>query len=167
MKKLGRILVLIFLCGMLVLLGGFLALGMYYRNNFPVNTWINGVYCTGKTIEQVNRELTAQAEVPDVVILDGAGREWLIPSAELGLYPDYTSVLKEYMRKNATVLWMNNMKEPAVTELAPAQYRWDDGKLEEQIMALEFIRRACGRKDVPYARIRRAATICMTATVNG
>lgn len=140
MKKLGRILVLIFLCGMLVLLGGFLALGMYYRNNFPVNTWINGVYCTGKTIEQVNRELAAQAEVPDVVILDGAGREWLIPSAELGLYPDYTSVLKEYMRKNATVLWMNNMKEPAVTELAPAQYRWDDGKLVEQIMALEFIR---------------------------
>ena len=92
MKKLGRFLVLVFLCGMLVLLGGFLALGMYYRNNFPVNTWINGVYCTGKTIEQVNRELAAQAEVPDVVILDGAGGEWLIPPEELGLFPDYTSV---------------------------------------------------------------------------
>ncbi len=147
MKKLGRFLVLVFLCGMLVLLGGFLALGMYYRNNFPVNTWINGVYCTGKTIEQVNRELAAQAEVPDVVILDGAGGEWLIPPEELGLFPDYTSVLKEYMRENATVLWMNNMKEPAVTELEPAQYRWDDGKLEEQLMTLGFIREESLRED--------------------
>lgn len=155
MKKLSRFLVLIFLCGMLVLLGGFLALGMYYRNNFPVNTWINGVYCTGKTIEQVNGELAAQTEVPDVVIADGAGREWLLPSGELGLYPDYTSVLKEYMRKNATALWMNNMKEPAVAELEPAQYGWDEGKLEEQLTALAFVREESLREEGCSIRLDR------------
>lgn len=155
MKKLGRFLVLVFLCGMLVLLGGFLALGIYYRNNFPVNTWINGVYCTGKTIEQVNGELAAQAEVPDVVILDGAGREWLISSEELGLYPDFTSVLKEYMRKNASVLWMNNMREPVIVELEPAQYRWDAGKLEEQFTALEFVREESFRDEGCSIRLDR------------
>ncbi|MCM1056485.1 MAG: L,D-transpeptidase/peptidoglycan binding protein [Firmicutes bacterium] len=140
MKKLSRFLVLVFLCGMLVLLGGFLVLGMYYRNNFPVNTWINGVYCTGKTIEQVNRELAAQTKVPDVVITDADGREWRIASDTLELYPDYTGALKAYMKKNATVLWMQNMQEPARVSLTPTQYKWNAEKLEEAFKEFGFVK---------------------------
>lgn len=139
MKKISRFLVLVFLCGMLVLLSGFLVLGMYYRNNFPVNTWINGVYCTGKTIEQVNRELVSQTKVSDVVIIDAAGREWSIASDTLELYPDYTAALKAYMKKNATVLWTQNMQEPAIVSLEPTQYKWNEEKLEEAFKAFEFI----------------------------
>ncbi len=146
MKKLSRFLVLVLLCGLLVLLGGFLALGMYYRNNFPVNTWINGVYCTGKTIEQVNGELAARTEVPDVVILDGTGTEWRIAAADLELRPDYTSALKSYMRENSTILWMNHMREPARASLEPSQYRWSAEKLEEQFRALGFVQEADSRK---------------------
>ena len=54
MKKWVRVLMLILLCGFAVILSGGLALGMYYQSNFPVNTWINGIYCTGKSIEEVN-----------------------------------------------------------------------------------------------------------------
>lgn len=139
MKKLGRFLVLVFLCGMLVLLGGFLALGMYYRNNFPVNTWINGVYCTGKTIEQVNSELLAQTELPDIVIADADGQEWHISADDLGLRADYTAALRSYMRKNATAMWMQNMKTPVTVDLAPSQYSWDEGKLEAWYQALGFV----------------------------
>lgn len=139
MKKLSRFLVLVFLCGMLVLLGGFLVLGMYYRNNFPVNTWINGVYCTGKTIEQVNRELVSQTGVSDVVLTDASGREWIISSETLGLCPDYTAALKEYMRKNATILWTQNMQEPDIVSLEPTQYRWNEEKLAEAFWAFEFV----------------------------
>ena len=146
MKKLSRFLVLVLLCGLLVLLGGFLALGMYYRNNFPVNTWINGVYCTGKTIEQVNRELVARAVVPDVVILDGAGTEWRIAAEDLELRPDYMSALKSYMRENSTIMWINNMREPARASLEPSQYKWSAEKLEEQFRSLGFVQEADRRK---------------------
>lgn len=139
MKKLSRFLMLVFLCGMLVLLSGFLVLGIYYRNNFPVNTWINGVYCTGKTIEQVNRELIMQTKVSDVVIIDAAGREWRIASDILGLHPDYTAALKSYMNKNATVLWTQNMQEPAVVSLEPTRYSWNEEKLEEEFQAFAFV----------------------------
>lgn len=139
MKKLGRFLALVLLCGMLVLLSGFLVLGMYYRNNFPVNTWINGVYCTGKTIEQVNGELVAQTEVSDVVITDAAGKEWRIASDDLELCPDYRLALKAYMRKNATVFWMYNMQEPAIVSLEPTQYSWNAEKLEEQFRTFGFV----------------------------
>lgn len=140
MKKLSRFLVLVFLCGLLVLLGGFLVLAVYYRNNFPVNTWINGVYCTGKTIEQVNRELAAQTRVSEVVITDGAGREWRAAPDELELRPDYTAALKAYMKKNATVLWMQNMHDPVSITLEPAQYRWSGDKLEEVFREFGFVR---------------------------
>lgn len=139
MKKLSRFLVLVFLCGMLVLLSGFLVLGIYYRNNFPVNTWINGVYCTGKTIEQVNMELVLQTKVSDVVIIDAVGREWSIASENLELHPDYTAALKAYMKKNATVLWTQNMQEPAVVNLEPTQYKWNEEKLEEAFKSFEFV----------------------------
>ena len=58
-RKLFRFLLMFLLGGMLLGLGGLLGLTLYYRSNFPVNTWINGVYCTGKSIEQVNEELVS------------------------------------------------------------------------------------------------------------
>ena len=64
MKRVIRVFVLFLLIGMFVVLAGFLALAAYYRSHFPVNTWINGVYCTGKTVEQVNQELVGQASAP-------------------------------------------------------------------------------------------------------
>lgn len=147
MKKISRFLVLVFLCGMLVLLSGFLVLGMYYRNNFPVNTWINGVYCTGKTIEQVNEELAAQTQVQDVVITDAEGREWHLAADVLELCPDYTAALRTFMRQNATVLWMHNMQEPVVVSIEPTKYKWNAEKLEKQFWAFSFVLEAGVREE--------------------
>ncbi len=161
MKKFGRFLVLIFLCGLLVALCGFLALCMYYRNNFPVNTWINGVYCTGKTIEQVNAELSAQDRARDVVIIDAEGREWNLAADELELRPDYTAALKAYMRKNATALWMLNMQEPVRVELDPTQYRWNEEKLENCFKALAFVQEEDNRQKGCYVRFDEAEGYCL------
>ena len=142
MKKLIRILILIPLCGLLVLLGGFLALGLYYRNNFPVNTWINGVYCTGKTIEQVNEELAAGTELPEIILLDKQGQEWRLRAEDIGLLPDYTSALKTYLRAHSSVLWMNNMQEPVRETIADAELRWSDNLLREALDATELAKQA-------------------------
>lgn len=134
-----RFFLLVLLCGLLVALCGFLALGIYYQNNFPVNTWINGVYCTGKTIEQVNGELAAQADISEVTIVDAEGREWYLSADDLELCPDYTSALKAYMRQNATALWVYNMQTPVRVNLEPTQYRWNEGKLETCMRELGFV----------------------------
>ncbi|MFQ9479803.1 hypothetical protein [Waltera sp.] len=57
MKKTTKRLVLAVLLFLLLLLTGYFILAFYYREGFSVNTWINGVYCTGKTVEEVNSEL--------------------------------------------------------------------------------------------------------------
>lgn len=147
MKKFSRVLVLFLLCGLLVALCGGLALGMYYRNNFPVNTWINGVYCTGKTVEQVNTELTARAEDADIVILDAEGEEWTLGGEAVQLEPDYTAALKSYLRQNSTALWMENLHEPVQAELTDIRYSWDGERLEEEFGQLGFVAEEAGRND--------------------
>lgn len=147
MKKLVRVLVLILLCGLFVILCGGLALGMYYRNNFPVNTWINGVYCTGKTIEQVNGELIAQTEISDITVLDADGAEWLLNAEAVELRPDYTAALKAYLRRNSTAMWMENLHKSVDAELEGIQYSWNDEMLREGFEQLGFVREESGRTD--------------------
>ena len=43
-------------------------LAYYYKDGFCLNTWINGVYCTGKTVEEINAELLSETEAPIIVI---------------------------------------------------------------------------------------------------
>ena len=35
----------------------YLGLSRYYSSGFSYGTWINGVYCTGKSINEINDEL--------------------------------------------------------------------------------------------------------------
>ena len=76
MKKTLRICLLTLLGLVFLTLGAFLALTWYYSKTFVVNTWINGVYCTGMTVEEVNSELVRTAQTPELVIIDAQGQRW-------------------------------------------------------------------------------------------
>ena len=41
----------------LVCLFIYFAVAKYYEDKYIINTWFNGVYCTGKTVEEVNKLL--------------------------------------------------------------------------------------------------------------
>ncbi|MGN0168849.1 MAG: L,D-transpeptidase [Acetatifactor sp.] len=142
MKKWLRIPVLILLCGLFVILGCALALALYYRNNFPVNTWINGVYCTGKTIEEVNEELISQTELPLLVIEEADGDRWEISLQAADAKADYKSALKSYLYQNATYQWMNHLNEPVLATLDEVQYDWDREKLRLLFDNLSFVQEA-------------------------
>lgn len=146
MKSLIRFLV-IFVSGGLIL-GGilFFALAMYYRNNFPVNTWINGVYCTGKTVEQVNEELVSAQEVSAVYVVDGQGTSWEIDMDMAGIRPDFTADLKTYLKKNASFYWLKNLNQPVNSELAGIHYAVDEEKLRKCFEALPFVAEELERK---------------------
>ena len=125
MKRILRFLTIFLLSGILLGLGGLLALTLYYRNNFPVNTWINGVYCTGKSIEQVNEELVGaqeESEVSLITIVDADGAGWEIDMRDADIRPDYRDALRAYLKQNASVYWMDNLQKPVSSELAAGKY---------------------------------------------
>ena len=94
MKKTTKRLVLAVLLFLLLLLTGYFILAFYYREGFSVNTWINGVYCTGKTVEEVNSELLLRTEAPNIVIVDREGTE-------------YQSLLRKQIIRQITVTYWN------------------------------------------------------------
>jgi len=86
--------VLILISGMILLAAGiYLGLAFYFKRVFPMNTWINGIYCTGKTVEEVNKELLQYAEAPFLTIRTNKEESYTIDAEKLGLKLDYTEGL--------------------------------------------------------------------------
>ncbi len=140
MKKLRRFIFRFLLLGMFLMAAVFLLLSLYYYDNFPVNTWINGVYCTGKSVEEVNRELTALAETPVVRIWDDSGNVWLIDTAETGYRADYTEPLERFIHSQGPLAWVENVMFHKSYELMPA-FSLEEEKLRELLDDLEPVQR--------------------------
>lgn len=139
MKKIFRFFVIFMLMGILLALAGFLALALYYRDNFPVNTWINGVYCTGKSVRQVNEELVNAQEASMITIVDADGIYWELDMQEAGIMPDYTAQLNSYLRQYATFIWIENLGNTVSKEMAPEYYVAEEEKLRAAYEQLPFV----------------------------
>lgn len=67
----------IIIAGILFLLAvSYIGLAEYYKNGFSYGTWINGVYCTGKTVEEVNEELLKSCAYEGLTIYDAKGESF-------------------------------------------------------------------------------------------
>ena len=138
MKKTTKRLVLAVLLFLLLLLTGYFILAFYYREGFSVNTWINGVYCTGKTVEEVNSELLLRTEAPNIVIVDREGTEYTISLAEADYQADYSNVLEHYRQEQNPFLWVDNVLFHSRRELSPTVTVDVDG-LRRAYNALDFV----------------------------
>ncbi len=108
MKKGIKILVgsLFFIC---ILLGlGYLGLAVYYENGFSFQTYINGIYCTGKSVEVVNQELN-DAYVYDGLEVIAKEGTFYIEADTISYVYDYREPLNHYLAKQNPYLWIENL----------------------------------------------------------
>ena len=114
---------LIILILLLLMFLGYYLLAVYYQSGFSVNTWINGIYCTGKTVEEVNAELMTKVEAPVIVISTNSGWDSAydnyIDLGEMGYECDYLSVLNDYMEHQNPFLWVDNITFHRNHEIEP------------------------------------------------
>ena len=122
MKKVIKILMgTVFLICMLAGLG-YLGLAVYYENGFSFMTYINGVYCTGKSVENVNDELN-ESYTYDGLTVNLKDKSFTITTDEIMYAYDYTEPLNYYLSNQNPYLWIENLTEgkneytlkPAVT----------------------------------------------------
>ena len=117
-------------------------LDFYYRDSFPVNTWINGVYCTGKTLEEINSQLAEQTTESQIVIsylVDGEVTEVVIPGEVLSVKADYSSVLQKYLHKETGVKWVKQITNAVDIKMKPSSYQWDEEQLRSCFDNLDFV----------------------------
>lgn len=150
MKRTLRICLLTLLCLTLVTLGGFLALTWYYGRTFAVNTWINGVYCTGKTVEEVNSELMQSAKPPELTIIDDQGQSWSLDLSLADYRMDYTDSLQEYLTRRGQAFWLTQV-ETAGLNLSP-EHSWNQEKLRELVAGMDWVK-AAGERSTEVAII--------------
>lgn len=92
-----------------ILLGlGYLGLAVYYENGFSFMTYINGIYCTGKTVETVNAELNESFDY-DGLKVDLQNNSFYITTEEILYTYDYREPLNHYLAAQNPYLWIENL----------------------------------------------------------
>ena len=105
MKKVLRGFVIGFAALILLLATVYVLLGFYYMEGFPCFTWINGVYCTGKTVYEVNEELVQNSAYNGVAILDRSGARLFVSADDAEMSLDYTASLSEVFSNRNPFAW--------------------------------------------------------------
>lgn len=83
----------------------YLLLGYYYSDGFAYGTWINGIYCTGKSVEEVNELLKEGVELQTLTIEDESGATLDITPEDIGLTYDFTESLEVRMKNQNPLTW--------------------------------------------------------------
>lgn len=131
-----KLVLLTILIGMLLAFLSYFLLAFYYRTGFSVNTWINGIYCTGKSVEEVNSELLLQTKAPIIQITDKDGRIYRIDLKDAGYEADYLTALNRYMQEQNPYLWPDNITLRRNHDLQPNE-TYDVDALREIFYRLE------------------------------
>ncbi len=108
MKKRG---ILYFLLGFSVfaLIAVYLLLGFYYNGTFSYGTWINNVYCTGKTVDEANNEIINKSYYSGIIITSADGQKFFVDARDIDFDIDYHEELKKIMDSQNPFLWGLNL----------------------------------------------------------
>lgn len=115
-KAIVRFFVLAGICLGIVL---YIGIGFCYRGRFAPGTFINGIYCTGKTTEEVNEELKSIYPHNSIWVQDGEEVQFEISYADLAVSIDYTGQLRKLKGGQNPFLWITALFGSGQTSLAP------------------------------------------------
>lgn len=126
----------------------YLGLAYYYREGFSYNTWINGVYCTGKTVEEVNAELKAESLYEGLTITTGDGKSYAVLPEDVSMRLDYVQSLNNFQKEQHPLLWIDNLIGKSGQKEIPPRMTYDEAAFEalvKQLPFLQVLRRRNGR----------------------
>lgn len=126
---------------LLLLAGGFyFGLARYYADGFSYGTWINGIYCTGKSVEEVNNELLGQFQTESFKLtIEGVTEE--IPLEKIAYALDYEESLRLFKERQNPKLWILNVGGSGrEKEIKPAA-SYDRELLSEAVKSLPAVKK--------------------------
>lgn len=139
-KKLKGLFGAIFLIPTVAFIIFYLFVSFYYTDGFTFNTRINGVYCTGKSVEEVNSELIDAFKYDRIVVKsEDYGTEEEILLSDIDYTVDYTEALQDVFGKQSPFLWIFNSFESSVTNNVKPVFLYDEEKLKERVDSLELV----------------------------
>ena len=99
--------------GLVILLLGlcYIGLAVYYQDGFSYGTYINGVYCTGKSVSQVNEELDREFKenTAFTIVINGTTKQ--IELDDISYSFDFAKPLNVYLEQQNSYLWIEHLFE--------------------------------------------------------
>lgn len=123
---------------LLSLIAMYLGLAYYYADGFSYNTWINGVYCTGKSVNEVNDELLKQFDYKGLTIIDGDGKSYAILPEEVAFSFDFNDALNIYLERQNPYLWIDNLTGNTGEKSIEPVIEYDEAVFEEKVGRFAF-----------------------------
>lgn len=107
--KIQKKILIICISVFLFLTAGYFGIAMFYAEGFTFGTYINGRYCTGKSVEQVNQELVERTGPMWLTIYyqDGIHEVNIVPKNMFDY--DYTEELTKIADSQNPFLWYQNV----------------------------------------------------------
>lgn len=119
------------------LMATYVGLAIYYHNAFPYGTWINGIYCTGRSIEDVNDDLARQFSYDGVTIEDKEGNCYRITAEDISYQFDFKKALEIYQQQQDPWMWIDSLFGGNRVELVPV-VSYDSEAFDACFAALPF-----------------------------
>lgn len=139
MKKKKKFYLSLFVLTPIVLCASlYLALALYYGNGFSFGTWVNGIYCTGKTVDVINQELLDNSKSGQLHILLRDGTMEVLELSEIGYREDYAVPLEQLHSRQNQFLWGRNLFLNNKQVLLP-QMSFDETLLEKRLGDFPFM----------------------------
>lgn len=127
-KRLSLILMTVIVMPGLIYLG----LAIYYQDSFMYGTWINGIYCTGKTVPEVAEELMDNFTYDTVYVVTPQDVE-MLEVDNLEVQYDFESSLEEYRRRQNPFVWYGHILTGHQNETILPKITFNKDLLEEWI----------------------------------
>lgn len=118
-----------------VLTGIYFGLAVYYKEGFSYGTWINGIYCTGKSVDEVNKELTEHCFYEGIVLYDKEGHSYEIQAEQIDYRFDFKEALEKYLKEQNPYRWMDNLFAAKEKKLIPV-ISYDEKKLKDELFKI-------------------------------
>lgn len=128
------------------LMATYVGLAVYYHNAFPYGTWINGIYCTGRSLQEVNDDLAKQFTYDGVTVEDKDGNRYLITAEEISYQFDFKKALEIYQQQQNPWMWIDSLFGKNQVDLVPV-VSYDSEAFDACFEALPFCRERCPDKD--------------------
>ena len=139
MKKVKKSLLWLMLTvPVVLLLTLYFLLVMYYCTRFGVGTWINGEYCTGRSVEEVNDLLLKDAVFPVIQVMEADGNVETITLDTADCKMDYTTQLETLLREQNPFGWIGRLNRADVRQLNPS-VSYDREVLRDKIQSLQVV----------------------------
>lgn len=137
-KNLITIICITMFLTVVILFAAYMGLASYYKGGFSYGTWINGIYCTGKTVDEVNKELLKSYTYEGLTVYNKEDYSYEIKSEDVDFSFDFKAALDIYLKKQNPYLWIDNLFVSKSRQLVPI-IDYDKNKFSQILDSIPFL----------------------------